>query len=143
MTRNTQLMLGALVTIIGMILHTGILLVGREILEVTARALETSHFWIFWSLTTVAVVLVVLFGHIIQVTLWGCSLLWLKAIENFDDAIYFALVTTTTLGYGDITLGRQYRIFGATGAISGLVTFALSTAFLAENLEYELPPIAG
>ena len=143
MSASTQLMLGVVVTLLGMIIHTAVLLAGREVLELSALALESMRFWIYWSATTVVVVLVVLFGHAIQVTMWGIALVKLKAIKDFDDAVYFALVTTTTLGYGDITLGREYRIFGATGALSGLITFALSTAFLAENLEYELRITTG
>ncbi|MEM9046507.1 MAG: ion channel [Pseudomonadota bacterium] len=143
MSSSTQMMLGALVTILGMIIHTAVLFAGREVLDLAATALGDARFWIYWTSTTVVVVLVVLFGHAIQITMWALMLVKMRAIEDFDDAIYFALVTTTTLGYGDITLGRKYRIFGATGALSGLVTFALSTAFLAENLEYELRITTG
>lgn len=54
----------------------------------------------------------------------------IRAIASLEDAIYFALVTSTTLGYGDITLGSRWRLFGAMAAVNGLLTFGLSTAFL-------------
>ncbi len=36
------------------------------------------------------------------------------------------------IGYGDITLGHIWRLFGAMAAVNGLLTFGLSTAFLIE-----------
>ena len=52
------------------------------------------------------------------------------SIESLEDAVYFVLVTSTTLGYGDVTLERKWRLFGAMAAVNGLLTFGLSTAFL-------------
>lgn len=72
----------------------------------------------------------VLAGHTAQVWIWAAAFVLSGAIESLEDAAYFALVTTTTLGYGDITLSRRHRIFGAMAAVSGLLTFGLSTAFL-------------
>lgn len=60
------------------------------------------------------------------------------AISSLGDAIYFALVTTTTLGYGDITLARDFRNFGAIAAVAGLLTFGLGTAFLIGAMEAAL-----
>jgi hypothetical protein len=46
------------------------------------------------------------------------------------EAIYFALSTYTTLGYGDVILGREHRTFAAMAAVTGLLNIGLSTAFL-------------
>jgi hypothetical protein len=39
-------------------------------------------------------------------------------------------VTFTTLGYGDIVLEGNWRLFGAIEAGNGLILFGWSTAFL-------------
>lgn len=78
---------------------------------------------------------IIVSGHTIQVWLWALSLIWRGALKEVDDAMYFALVTTTTLGYGDVTLPRPHRIFGAMAAVSGLLNFGLSTAFLIGAVE--------
>ena len=62
--------------------------------------------------------------------MWALTIRALGALPRLADAVYFALVTTTTLGYGDITLKPDYRVFGAMGAVNGLMTYGLSTAFL-------------
>jgi len=69
-------------------------------------------------------------AHTVQVWLWAFSLVLLGAFNSIADAVYFSLVTYTTLGYGDVTLNEGVRIFGAMAAVTGLLNFGLSTAFL-------------
>lgn len=40
------------------------------------------------------------------------------ALKTIEDAVYYALVTSTTLGYGDITLGKAHRILGSMAAVA-------------------------
>ena len=44
--------------------------------------------------------------------------------------MYFSAVTVTTLGYGDIVLGGQWRLLSTFEAMSGLLLFAVSAAYL-------------
>ena len=46
------------------------------------------------------------------------------------DAFYFSLVTFATLGYGDIVLAPDYRIFGALAATCGSLMLGWSTALI-------------
>ena len=69
---------------------------------------------------------------------WAVSLIWLNALPNMFDAIYFSLVTYTTLGYGDVTLTLEFKIFGAMAAVTGLLNFGVSTAFLVAVLSNAL-----
>lgn len=75
------------------------------------------------------VFLVFLFSHTVQIYLWAGSLWVLKAIPGYESALYFSLVTYTTLGYGDLVLGPDFRIFGAMASICGILMFGLTTAF--------------
>jgi hypothetical protein len=70
-------------------------------------------------------------GLTIEVLLFALSVLALGSLPDIGEAIYFALVTYTTLGYGDVTLSTGFRIFGAFGSVTGLLVFGLSTAALA------------
>lgn len=82
-------------------------------------------FWI--SLGAVAPLF---FGHFAQVGLWAECLVLLGALKTYNDAFYFSLVTFATLGYGDIVLTPDYRIFGALGATCGSLMLGWSTALI-------------
>ena len=72
----------------------------------------------------------VVLAHTLQVWLWAFAVQATGTLAAFEDAFYFSLVTSTTVGYGDLTLGEGWRIFGAFAGVTGLLTFGLSTAVL-------------
>jgi hypothetical protein len=73
----------------------------------------------------------VIISHSIQVWILAFSFVALKAIPTVGEAVYFSLTTYTTLGYGDIILNAEHRVYGAMAAVTGLLNIGLSTAFLA------------
>lgn len=74
--------------------------------------------------------LMLLASHTVQVYVWAGTLFGLGAISGYETPIYFSLVSYTTLGYGDVTLPEEWRIFGAMSSVNGILAFGLSTAFL-------------
>jgi voltage-gated potassium channel len=82
----------------------------------------------FWISLGAVVPLMV--GHVAQVGLWAGFLVWRGALQTYDDAFYFSLVTFATLGYGDIVLAPGYRIFGALEAACGSLMLGWSTALI-------------
>lgn len=72
---------------------------------------------------------------------WFWALVY-KALGQFSDistAVYFSVVTTTTLGYGDFTLSERWRVLASYQAIGGLILFGASTAFLFEIIRRLFP----
>ena len=80
-----------------------------------------------------------LFSHTIQIWIWAIILVWLGALPDLFQGIYFSLVTYTTLGYGDVILIDEYKVFGAMASVNGLLNFGVSTAFLVAVLSKVLP----
>jgi Ion channel len=68
--------------------------------------------------------------HTIEIWLYALMFNVIGAIDDFETALYFSTVTFTSLGYGDITLDKTWRLFAAIEAANGLILFAWSTAFL-------------
>jgi len=84
------------------------------------------QWWIFVATASVLLTL-----HILEILLWSLTYLWLPEItylETFESALYFSLVTFTTLGYGDITLQPVHRILSGIEAMTGIFLFGWSTA---------------
>ena len=122
-----QLLLGSAVLGIASTIHIAVLIAAIE----TLPRLAGDGAGFRWP-AIIAAFAAILIGHTLQVWIWALALKMVRAIASLEDAIYFALVTSTTLGYGDITLERRWRVFGAMAAVNGLLTFGLSTAFLIE-----------
>lgn len=130
MSLGMQIMLGSAVLGACVVVHVGILGAGIAGLSALGAMGPWEFSTIRWISFVLAGAFVVLLGHSAQVWIWALTLRWLGALDDLSDAIYFALVTTTTLGYGDITLQPRHRVFGAIAAVAGLITFGLSTAFV-------------
>ena len=74
-----------------------------------------------------------IFIHLVQALLWAITYLFLPGIdeiETLEKAVYFSLVTFTTLGYGEITIGSSHRILAGLEAINGITLIGWSTAFM-------------
>ena len=130
-----QIFSGSVILGLCAVVHIAVLVIGIQALEVIDQLVTGPPIPIERVIMIAAAFGFVLLGHTLQVWLWAFSFYLKGSIATIDDAVYFALVTTTTLGYGDITLPRGQRIFGAMGAVSGLLTFGLSTAFLVSLME--------
>jgi hypothetical protein len=76
------------------------------------------------------VVLTCLASHTVQVWLWAFLLLWVEGLADIEEAVYFSLVSYTTLGYGDVILDRGFRVLGGMISVNGILLFGVTTAFL-------------
>lgn len=74
--------------------------------------------------------LTLLLTHIAEAGVWGLFLWRTGLLSSTTDGIYFAAVSLTTLGYGDILLKYPWRHLGTLIAITGVLMFGCSTAFL-------------
>ena len=72
--------------------------------------------------------------NVIHIWLWAILYLALgcKPLQNLSESLYFATVTYTTLGYGDILLEVSYRMLSAIEAANGFILFGWTTAFIFE-----------
>jgi hypothetical protein len=68
--------------------------------------------------------------HILEIISWAFFLFHLGLILRAGDAIYFCANAYTTLGYGTVDLGANWRNISPIIAISGLFTFAWTTSSL-------------
>lgn len=70
----------------------------------------------------------------VGVWLWALVMWALTIFATLEEAVYFALVAFTTLGFGDILLPVEWRLLSGLASINGLLNIGLATAFLVETL---------
>jgi voltage-gated potassium channel Kch len=68
--------------------------------------------------------------HTVEIWAYALAFLAAGALPDFETALYFSTSSFTTLGYGDVVLDRQWRLWGAIEGANGLLLFGWSTAFL-------------
>jgi hypothetical protein len=137
-----QLVAGTAVLGLCAIVHVGTIAVGAKWLLNVANFLDRHLQRLKFVLLITCGFAFIVFSHTIQVWIWALAFLVLGTFSTAEEATYFSIVTYTTLGYGDMTLGTDVRIFGALCAVCGLVTFGLSTAFLVGLVTRVMPQIS-
>ena len=82
-----------------------------------------------------AVLIVTLFAsvlllHVVQTSLWALFYYAQGLFNDFETALYFSMVSFTTIGYGDVLLPRSWRLLGVIEGFSGVLLCGISTAFM-------------
>ncbi len=80
-----------------------------------------------WLLIRLAAWVVVI--HIIEITGWAMFYWWKQCLPDLESALYFSVVTYTTVGYGDLTLVKGWRLLGGIEALTGILMCGWSTGF--------------
>ena len=99
-------------------------------LSYALRSIERleARFWqITWLLIRVAWWLIVL--HLLEIAVWALFFWWHKCLPDVESSFYFSGVTYATLGYGDLLLPKEWRMFGPLEALTGSLMVGLSIAF--------------
>jgi hypothetical protein len=128
----------------GMRIMRGVLMVGgtgvvqvfaqltlSRMMEILPHPRASSRPTFFMLAHSVIAVLVLMAGHMLQVTLWALlyHFDW-GEFRTFGSALYFSLASFTTVGANELTLSPAHRMVGALESAVGMLMFGWSTALL-------------
>ena len=93
------------------------------------------------------IMLLLFFGHVIQIAIWAELFIYLDEFDDFLTAFYHSAVNFASLGYGDIVMSEKWRLLGALEASNGVLMFGLSAGAMlavmlnlfARHTEFNLP----
>jgi len=129
-----NLALGIVLVMGTVLIHSGAMaLIMKRGRDQERAELRTST-WYKTGRVSVAV-LIVFFATLIEATLWAVTYVALRAIDTFEAALYFSMVTFTTLGYGDVTLDENWRLLSSIQAANGVIMFGWTTALVVAVLQ--------
>ncbi len=87
-----------------------------------------TRFWpITWLLIRIAWWLILI--HLVEIAVWALFFWWQKCLPDIESSFYFSGVTYATIGYGDLVLPEEWRLFGPIEGLTGILMCGLSTAF--------------
>jgi Ion channel len=81
------------------------------------------------------VMLVMMFGSLVQISLWGALFVYLGEFDDLYQAIYHSAVNFTSLGYGDVVMGAKWKLLGPLEAMNGVLMLGMSAAALMAILQ--------
>jgi hypothetical protein len=88
---------------------------------------EDTRFWpITWLLICIAWLLMVF--HLFEIAVWASFFWWENCMPDVESAFYFSGITYLTIGYGDLVLPKEWRLFGPIEGLTGILMCGLSTA---------------
>jgi hypothetical protein len=93
----------------------------------STRQPETRFWPITWLLVRIAWFLIVI--HLLEIAVWALFFRWQNCLPNAESSFYFSGVTYATIGYGDLVLLKEWRLFGPLEGLTGILMCGLSTAF--------------
>lgn len=73
---------------------------------------------------------ILLLASIFESLIWALTYMYNGTFSRLSEALYFSIVTFTTLGYGDIVMNEQWRLLASIQAAGGIIIFGWSTAII-------------
>lgn len=68
--------------------------------------------------------------HFLEIFLYAIGFVTVGALDDFRTALYFSASSYSTLGFGDVVLSPDWRLFSAFEGVTGLILIGWSSAFL-------------
>jgi len=127
-TPLVEIAAGTVPLIVSLLIHgVGMFLVQRAFRTRGVRVFTSGrHEQLFLA----GMIVVLLTTHLVEMLVWAVALVLIQAVTEFRDAFYYVAGTYTTLGYGEGTLPKSWRLLAPMIAISGLFAFGWTTGVL-------------
>ena len=130
----SQILLGLLMTAFTIGFGATTLVAGAEPLQRYRQRLFEQTRFVGHVLTLILVSTWLVFGMLIVIAVWALILSVLGVFGNLETALYFSLISFTTVGYGEVVPPVEWRILAGFIAVDGFMLFGLNTAFIFEVL---------
>lgn len=126
-----NLALSVLMTIAVVSVHlTGILLLLHFLRRNAHHAVGDKTNLLRQGVLMLAVVLGIFLLHTFEIWMYAFAYISVGATADFQTALYFSATAFSTLGFGDVVLTPEWRLFGAVEGVTGLILIGWSSAFL-------------
>jgi hypothetical protein len=124
---SLRLLAAAILLALTVIVHVvGLTAVFRWLTRTHSR--PTGQFWaLIWLVIRTVWWLVAV--HLVEIAVWALFYWREECMPDLESAFYFAGVTYTTVGYGDLVLPKEWRLLGPVEGLAGILMCGLSTGF--------------
>ena len=123
-----NIIIAAILIVATTVIHAGGMILAMRLMRSRDGHLERLQQMRIYRVS--GIVLLMFNVSLLEVLLWAVAYHLLNALEGFEPAFYFSMVTFTTLGYGEIVLGERWRLLASYEAANGIIMFGWTTAIV-------------
>ena len=129
-----QVIIGSIIVALNVMIQSFFIASAGRRIELLESYLQPPHLTLKIATVLAIAMLWIVFGVSINCSIWTFIYLSFEVFETVEPALYFSMVSFTTLGFGDIILESNHRILSGFTAVSGLISFGLTSAFVVDIL---------
>lgn len=133
-----QLFIGSIVVTLSIIIEVIFIFIAVQRMSKLGETKVFSSNLLAMMFYLIGITLWLLLAFSIVTWLWAFTLFGLGSFSSLEEALYFSMVAFTSLGFGDLILGENWRLLSGMIAANGLLLFGLNTAVLVETLRQVL-----
>jgi len=122
-----QLMLATMMVVAIVVIHLSGLAVLTRLLRSHSRVMRSVRIMPLTLLAGATIGIIAI--HTVEIWLYAAAYLGVGAFRHFEDALYFSTSTYAAIGYGDVLLRPEWRLFGVIEGPVGVIMLGLSTAY--------------
>jgi hypothetical protein len=74
--------------------------------------------------------IVMMVGNLFQIWLWGMLFMLIGEFGELYEAVYHSAVNFSSLGYGDVVMGKDWKLLGPLEAVNGVLMLGMTAAAL-------------
>lgn len=131
-------MLGKILVGLGLVVSTTIvqaafMLIGIRVLEWRKTRFGPPREGILRALLVSGFTAWMFIGLVLEALIWALFYLYepeITSLPDLETALYFSMVTFTTVGYGDVVLTGSWRVLASIQAANGVIVFGWTTALI-------------
>jgi hypothetical protein len=125
-----NIVIGCVLVILTTLNHAGVM-----VLTIKGLRLTHADHWArksHWGRSAIvaSLVLIMFVASVIESIMWAATYLMFGVISGLEQALYFSMVTYTTLGYGDVVIEDHWRLLASLEAANGIIMFGWTTALI-------------
>lgn len=127
---QSQLLVGLVGIVVTTAVHISFMYLVIRLLGYLLNGREPSHNPLILISMVSAMVLCLVAIHLTGAIIWAELYLSIDEFSTLQEALYFSVVTATSLGYGDVTLSKHWQILSSLQALGSFLLFSVSAGGL-------------